>query len=311
MIRLTLQGRHGLTQENFEELRSLGYTISEQKDITVPFTEEQLMCEVLVQSRGFRHHSPEDFPNLKFVHGLSAGFDGQPVEELRAKGIPYCKSDGVFGVPIAEFAVMRILEHAKKARLIDSRQLHHTWIRDYSLIELTGKTALVIGTGDIGKETAKRLKAFDMKVIGFNKSLRNPGWFDEIHPTSELESFAAEAYAVVMTLPHDEKTHHLLGKSFFEKMDTEAIYVNISRGGVNDQEELLECLKTGHPGAAALDVFEVEPLPADHPFWNMHNVYISAHNTGDSDVNDEKSRKQVMHNLRAYLTDKQYWAEVK
>ena len=153
-----------------EKIAALGYEIIDHGAESEEFSKEEYECDVLVGLSPFLASSVDKFKNLKFFQATSAGYDTIPVEELREKGIIFCNARDVYSVPIAEFTLMRILEIYKKSAMYIKQQMNHEWKREFRLQELTDKKAAVLGTGSIGMQIAKRLKAFDAVTTGFNRS---------------------------------------------------------------------------------------------------------------------------------------------
>lgn len=128
--------------------------------------------------------------------------------------------------------------------------------------ELTNKTVFILGTGSIGQEIAKRLKAFDCKIVGFNRSETKPEHFDEINNISKFSELVPQADIIVSALPLDDSTHHLINADIISSLKEDAILVNVSRGAIVDTEALVTHIN--NIKGAILDVFEDEPLPETH-----------------------------------------------
>ena len=283
------------------EAQKLGYEVYCHEDEKVPLSYDELGCDVLVQLDVFSHNRPEDFRNLKFVQALMVGTDSQPIEKLKSMGVSYASLKGVFDKPIAEFIIMRILDIYKHVRTFEAQQKGHSWKKRFDLLELTGKKAALLGTGHIGKETAKRLKAFDAYVDGFSRSGKSADYFDNVYTVDELEERIGQYDIVVVALPLAENIYHLFNDRMFATMKDNSVYINIGRGAVQDETALYNALKSGKLLGAAVDVFENEPLDKDSPMWDMENFFFSPHNSFCGDKNNETTEKIVLDNLRAFI----------
>ena len=202
-----------------------------------------------------------------------------PLEQLKERGIEVFNARSVYGVPMAEYAICAVLDLYKKSRVFYENQKQHQWIKQRDVLELYGKSALIVGAGNIGTECAKRLGAFGVRVRGVDLYPREDGAYEEIAPLSDLESELARADVVILTLPLTEDTRRLFDREKLAAMKQGAILVNIARGAIVDLAALIEILESGRLGGAVLDVFEEEPLCEDSPLWSMDNVIVTPHNS--------------------------------
>lgn len=218
-------------------------------------------------------------PGLRLVHGVGAGVGQLVSAGLAGSDIRLANAVGVSAVSIAEFAVGRLLEAWKRLPAMAERQARHEWEPLYGR-ELAGRTAAVLGLGAIGSNIARRLRAFDMTVLGVRRSWA-PGAthpdVDEVHPTEALHEVLGRADAVLAAVPETPETIGMMDAAAFAAMRPGAFFANVGRGSLVDEPALVEALRSGQVGWAALDVFAVEPLPADSPLWDLPNVRVSAH----------------------------------
>lgn len=287
--------------EFLQKVEDLGYEIylhPTEKDL---YTKEELSCEVFASSSAFIRVAVDDFPNLKFVQGLAAGYDHFPLEDFKKRGIQFCNLRGVYGVPISEFVLAGLLNINKKTRIFEIQQQRKEFIRTPDLTELAGKKAAILGTGDIGTQTAKRLKAFDTKTIGFNRHPKAMEHFDEVYHIKEVRDFLPDCDFIILTLPISESTYHLADKDFFDFFKPESIFVNVGRGAVCDESALIGALRNKQISGAVLDVYEKEPLDIKSPLWEMDNVYVYPHTMSGSDNAFTKIKALLFHNLKAYM----------
>jgi phosphoglycerate dehydrogenase-like enzyme len=191
-------------------------------------------------------------------------------------------ASGIYSGPLAEFVLMGMLQHAKGLDLLRGDKATKTW-RQGTTGTLERKTLCVVGTGSIGRAIADRARPFGMHVVGVKRAIRedDAAWasFDELHATQNLPEALAGADFVALTLPGTPETERLLDRETIATIKPGAFFANVGRGTVVEEAALVEALRGGHLSGAALDVFEVEPLPEESPLWEMENVIISAHTT--------------------------------
>ncbi len=244
----------------------------------------------------FLHHAIEQFSNLKYIQLTSAGFDRVPMEYVQKHGIRICNARGVYSVPMAEFAISGVLALYKQQRFFFEKQKECVWEKHRGLLQLAGKTVLIVGCGSVGQACAKRFSAFDCTVLGADVVTDKKAYFDNIYPMSALYDALALADVVVLTLPLMPETAHLMNVQAFDAMKEGSVLVNIARGGVVDTQALVSAMQEKLSGAV-LDVFEEEPLGADSPLWAMENVIVTPHNSFVSDGNAQRLADVILKNL--------------
>ncbi len=233
--------------------------------------------------RGHVRDLTEVARKLRWVQGSMAGAG----EVARAAGlvgtdVVVTTASGIYSGPLAEFVLMGMLQHAKGLDLLRGDKATKTW-RQGTTGTLERKTLCVVGTGSIGRAIADRARPFGMHVVGVKRAIRedDAAWasFDELHATQNLPEALAGADFVALTLPGTPETERLLDRETIATIKPGAFFANVGRGTVVEEAALVEALRGGHLSGAALDVFEVEPLPEESPLWEMENVIISAHTT--------------------------------
>lgn len=299
-MKLLLTGAFRYTEEHLTALKSAGFEITfvqnELEKLSIDCSDfDAVVCNGL-----FLHNNVEDFKNLKAVQLTSAGYDRVPVSLFAKRGIALFNAKGVYNIPMAEWAVLKTLEIYKNSKFFHKNQEKAIWEKNRSLLELYGKTVLIIGVGNIGQECAKRFKAFGTKVIGADIFDSKCGFVDEFFYMDSLSTALKLCDVAVLCLPLTEKTEHLINKetlSFFKK---DAVLINISRGKVINEADLAEALNEGNLRGAALDVFEQEPLSPKSPLWDMDNVYLTPHNSFVSDAVSERLFNLISKNLTEF-----------
>lgn len=299
MTDLVLTGRFKYSPEQMDAIASLGYNILFHDDEKTPFTGEELNCEAMVSLEVLSHNNIDDFKRLKFIQALMVGTDKVPMEKLKEKGIKYCNSRGIFDIPIAEFVVMRLLEICKNMRVFEKQTTNRGWAKLFDIEEINGKNIAILGTGGIGVEVAKRLKAFGANVFGFNRSLKKAQYFDEIFNITQLKQKIGIFDAVIIAMPLTEETHHLFNEKMFGLMKDGSVIVNVGRGPIVCENALANALESGKLKAAAIDVFEKEPLSPESKLWSFENFYFSPHVSFSSVDNHRRLFELVYNNLKA------------
>jgi phosphoglycerate dehydrogenase-like enzyme len=236
-----------------------------------------------------------DFPEVwkhaqrvKWVHSLSAGVEKLLFPALIESPVPVTNAKGVFKRSLAEFAVLGMLYFYKRVRRMVDSQRTHKW-DDFRVGWLPGKVMGVVGYGEIGRECALLAKALGMKVYAARRKPQlseSDPIVDRVYSADQINDFLHEVDVLLLAAPLTEETHHMIGDTAFNAMRPSAIVINVGRGPVIDESALIRALESKKVAAAALDVFEVEPLPATSPLWDMENVLISPHCTDRTDDPD-------------------------
>ena len=296
-MNLLVTGAWRSAKEQISRLEQLGNQVVFMQNESDCLPVDPQWVEGMVCNGIFLHHSIDLFSNLRYIQLTSAGFDRVPMEEVNRRGITICNARGVYGIPMAEFAVAGVLQLYKQSRFFAQNQQNRSWIKHRGLLELWNKQVTIVGCGNIGQECAKRFAAFDCHVIGvdvFEAELPN---IEKMYHISHLMEVLPQSDVVVLTLPLTEQTYHLFSTETFGAMKPGAILVNIARGAVVDTEALTEALKT-QLGGAVLDVFEEEPLQEESPLWDMEQVLLSPHNSFVGDHNDQRLTAVIFQNLQ-------------
>lgn len=268
---------------NFEPLRELADVhVGADEDFLARYAPE---ADVILYS-GLIGGMP--FPQIwrhaekvKWVHSLSAGVEGALIPEFVNSPVPLTNARGVFAPSLAEFVLLGMLYFYKRVRRLVDNQRAHRW-DDFLVDWLRGKVMGVVGYGEIGRECARLAKAVGVKIYATRRNpekSHNDPILDRMFATSELHAMLAAVDVVVAAAPLTPETKHMLSKAEFAVMKPNAIVMNVGRGPVIDEAALTEALKEKRIAGAALDVYEVEPLPKDSALWDMENVLISPHCT--------------------------------
>ena len=302
MKTILLTGAFPYTTDQLAQLKSLGCTAvyMQQESDQIPCSPSEVngvVCNGL-----FLHHPITVFSSLEFIQLTSAGYDRIPMDAVSERGIKICNARGVYSIPMAEWAMARILEHFKHLQIFVDLQRERDWTKDRALREVSGSNAAIIGAGNIGQEVAKRLSAFGVSVDGYDIMLGERAFFDSVYHVDDLRSQISRYDIIILTAPHTPETHHMVNSELMGAMKKGAMLVNIARGGLVDTNAFVDVLKKRSDLFAALDVFEEEPLPPDHPLWQLSNAALSPHNSFVSDRNNERLFSVIFNNLKNYLS---------
>ena len=253
-------------------------------------------AEVLYAWNFPRHLLPRA-KRLRWVQNMGAGVERFLIPEL-PKGVALTRIAGIFGPWMAEYVLGWCLWHTQRTELFRAQQRESRW-RQVDPLRLHGAELCIVGLGDIGRTIARAARGVGMRVSGVSQSGRKAPGVDRVYRARDLGSPLASADFVVLTVPLTPATRGLIGARELASMKPSAWLINIGRGPLVDGEALLEALSEKRIGGAILDVFDEEPLPADHPLWKLENVVITPHISGPS--TPDEIGPIFDDNLRRYL----------
>lgn len=259
---------------------------------TVPYLEEAALHQVLKAS-----------PAIRWLHTSSAGVDHLLTPVFLERDIILTNSAGIYAIPIAEFVLALMLNHAHQ--LLSRQALHPqhlcSWdFQDFNCQELTDKTLLVIGAGGIGQAIGIRASAFGMHVWGVCRHPKPLPGFERVVGADEWHSLLSDADYIVIATPLTPETKGMINADVLRSMRRSAYLINIARGGVVDEATLVIALKENWIAGAALDTLSTEPLPPDNPFWSLSNVFITPHCSSVSSRNIHRILELFFDNLNRY-----------
>lgn len=227
--------------------------------------------------------------SLKVLSKFGVGVDNIDLEAATRRGIPVLNAFGANAKSVAEHAVTLMMATIKKSLLLDSSLRKGKWIKTQHLsMEVSGKTLGIVGLGQIGRCVVKMAKGLELTVHAYDPYL-DDSVFEEhgVIRQQTLDGLLESSDIVSMHCPLNEETAQMINDTSIGQMKQGAVVINTARGGVVDEAALERALLSGKVSAAGLDVFAVEPPPADHPFWNMDNVVVSPHvgtSTAEADI---------------------------
>lgn len=302
-MKLLVTSGLGLSEEQIQQLLDVADQGGQEASVLIrddrePLDDDALGADVVVGSGFLRKCSVDQLPNLRFVQFTSAGLDGLPLQELDSRGIRYASAQGVYTQPMTEWALLQILRIYKHSSWFDKNQVDHRWEKRRDLLELSGKTAVIIGYGSVGSSIGHLLTSLGVTVLGVSrtpKEVPSPGTHV---PLDRLDSVLPEADIVVLSIAHAPQTHHLMSKERLRRMKEGSVLLNLARGGILDTDALVEEVRAGKFRGVALDVFEEEPLPPNSPLWDLPGVINTPHISFASDRTGQRMFELVLHNIR-------------
>lgn len=247
-------------------------------------------------------------PSLRWVAGTAAGA-GQQVRTAGFTGeelarVRFTAARGVHAHQLAEWALLGLLAITKDVPRLVADRAERRW-EHRPVRELRGQRLLVVGLGEIGHEVARLARAFGMQVTGVRRHVEagaRDDLVDALVATDSIADVVGSCDAVVLALPGTPATGELFSRALIAGLPTHAIVVNVGRGTTVDEDALVDALRAGRLGGAALDVTAEEPPPADSPLWTLDNVLLSPHTAALSVHENERIVEQFIANLRRFLS---------
>ena len=254
-------------------------------------------------STGLAEYCLHPHSKLKWLQSWSAGVDSMPLDELNSRNIYLTSANGVHAYPISETIFALMLGLTRKIHTYVKNQQNKIWHHAHMGQEIHGKTIGIIGVGTIGKETAKIAKAFGMQVLGVRHSGIPAHNVDEMYTPNQLDLLLPKCDYVVVTLPLTKETNQWFGADQFKQMKASAFFINIGRGEIVVETDLIQALIEGTIAGAGLDVFETEPLSTESPLWEMENVIVTPHTSGSTEQYNQRVIENILiPNLKDYLS---------
>ena len=239
-------------------------------------------------------------PSLKWIHVAAVGVNAVLSPELQKSNIQLTNSRGVFDGAIAEYVTGLLLAYVKDLRSTFAAQQRSKW--NYrSTRRLAGQRAVVVGTGSIGRRIGSTLRKLDIDVTLVGRRAADDLEFGRISPSTELPLIVKGSDFLVLAAPLTHESRGMVGSAALKALGPDGYLVNVGRGPLIIEKDLLVALQSGALGGAALDVFDVEPLPVDSPLWTLPNVVVSPHMSGDYLGFEEDLMILFAHNLKRWI----------
>ena len=300
-MKILLQGR--LEDALRERLENI---IGDAHTYVIPSSREELAEEGKDADIFFGFCSEDIFPllpNLKWVQASSAGMDKHMYPAIRESDVILTNAAGLYGTHVADQAFALLLGLARGIHHSVRNQDKHQWGGARSpMIEIDGFKIGIVGLGGIGMQMAKRAKGFDMYIIAVDAYRTDkPDSVDELMPMDKLSDLMSRVDVVMIACPLTEETRGLINAENLSVMQPTAYFINVARGPIVKEADLIEILQAGKIAGAGLDVTEVEPLDKDSPLWDMENVIITPHSAGGSQHRMRRITEFFLDNLERYL----------
>ena len=258
------------------------------------------------------------FPSLKSVCTMSVGYDHIDVKAARRLGIPVCHVPSVQDQAVADHVLMlllasarRVIEGDKIVRSPDTKDMYP--FHQFMALPVTGTTIGIIGMGHIGMEVAKRMAGFEMKILYHNRKQKSKEEEELVGATyvASLNNLLQQSDFIVLLAPGYKENYHLMGQEQFSAMKENAVFINVSRGFLVDQDAMVDALKCNRIAHAGLDVTDPEPLPRDHPLLSLSNVTLSPHCGGAVLAVRQKQCHITIDNILASIQEKALVNQIK
>ena len=300
MRKLLITGAWRCTDAQVQALEQMGYAVTFWPDERQTVNLDTSVFEAVICGGLFLTTPIERFLALRCIQLTSAGLDRVPLDYCKSHGITVYNAGGVYSAPMAEFVLGGILQLYKESKFFIQNQADHRWEKHRGLRELGGQTACIIGTGSVGSAIARRLRAFDVHTVGVNRSGHPATDFDCTVAVEELDGGLPRADMVICAMPLTAETAGLFDSARLAKIKPGAVFVNVARGKVANQQALIAALQSGQLSGAVLDVFEEEPLPQDSPLWDMEQVILTPHNSFVGERNGQRLFRLICQNLESF-----------
>lgn len=268
---------------------------------------------------------PAQAPRLRWIQLHTAGVEHVLREPIvQAEDVEVTTTSGIHATPIAEYCLQMMLAFNYRLTAMLDYQRRAEWVPDPRKVfmprELRGQTLGIVGYGSIGRELARIADALGIRVLAIKRDVMHPADEDgyrelgtgdpegdiplRLYPPEAIGSMAKECDYLVVAAPMTDSSRHFIDGEVLKGMKKTAVLINIARGALVDEADLISALAAGRIGGAALDVFEEEPLPTTSPLWNMENVIITPHISGWTVRYHEKAAALFIDNLTRYLDNK-------
>jgi phosphoglycerate dehydrogenase-like enzyme len=244
----------------------------------------------------------DHFKSLKWIQLLTAGYDQIDLQYLNNRGILISYAKDVFSIQIAEDVFSKILFLNRRLDIFYEQQKNKEWSYHSLDHEIYGSIVGIIGAGSIGHEVAKRMKAFGATVLGYKKTPSKLPFYDTIYTETEgLKTLLSTSDIIVITIPLNQNTYHMIGTKELSLMKKNACLINVARGDIIDQDALIHALKTKQIRALGLDVTSPEPLPNTSPLWQLASLILTPHNASASPMMMKRIIFEVESSLECFL----------
>jgi len=240
------------------------------------------------------------FPKLKWIQMLSAGIEDLPLQEVCERGIAVTNVSGIHVAPMSEYVLMCMLHFEKDMERYRTLKQQKKYDRTKLVGELSGREALLYGTGTIGQAVARVLSFFQVRVFGVNTSGRPVDPFVETYSLKQAQQKIGTADYVISLLPSTSLTRGFFSRKTLQLMKEDGVFISLGRGDVVDENAVVAMIREGKLKGAAFDVFQKEPLPPDSPLWDCENLIVTPHMSAKSVYYIDRCIDIFIRNIQAY-----------
>lgn len=298
-VLFTFSVKDQLIEQLQTEFQEVKFTFSTMKDL-----DALRKAEIIVTyGEDISKETLDQAPALKWLMVASAGLEKMPLAEIGERNIFMTNVKGIHKIPMAESVMAHLLALKRSVPWIYSQQEKNEWSKRSGSSELFGSTAIVIGPGAIGSEIGRLLQAFGVQTIGCNRSGNHGPYMNAMIDFGQLSATLPIADVIISVLPSTHETRGLLTYDHFVSMKEQAIFMNFGRGDLIKEESLVKAMKERQIAYAVLDVFEIEPLDENHPFWNMEGVIVSPHVSSHSSEYVPRALEIFTHNMHQWVNE--------
>lgn len=295
-MKLLIAGNLCLSDEQKSKLSEVAeeiyYHKYENERVCFPEKYDFVVCNNL-----FVNNDISSFTSLKAIQLISAGIDENLKERADEQGVQIFNANGIYSIPMAEHTVMQILNIYRNEKQNIEHQKNRIWEKDRNIRELSGSKVCIVGYGNVGREIAKRLKAFGCYIEVVNRSRVECENVDRYYPITDIAAAVSDCDILIIAIAEAKETNNLINKDVLKKLKCGSVIVNVSRGSVLNEAELIYALMNNGI-SAALDVFSKEPLDKKSVLWELDNVYITPHSSFISDKNNERLFERIIENIK-------------
>ena len=279
--------------------------VSPEVNAVAAHTVEALMDEIANADVVFGRMPKEAFlraKNLKWVQSIGVGFETMLYPEMVESDVIVTNTAGAFDSAMAEHAIALMLSHTRSVVASDRLRKDRTYTRELPLSQVDGRRACVLGLGTIGRNIAIRLHALGLHVVAVDAQVtERPEGVDELATPDQSLDVISRVDFVLIALPLTDTTRGLVNAQWFDAMPDHAYLVNVARGPIVNESDLVDALKEGKIAGAGIDVFEVEPLPESSPLWDEPKAIITYHLGGRSSEGERNMKQIFCENLRRWV----------
>jgi phosphoglycerate dehydrogenase-like enzyme len=293
-----------------------------EAEIVIANNSEEAKREIATAEAAYGTVAPDVLRRATRLKWLQAPQAAPPAgyyyDELIVHPVVVTNLRGIFADRIPSHIMAYVLAFARGLHVYLREQLERNWGRENAVpvVHLPDSTALIVGVGSIGAETARLCALFGMSVIGIDpRETKTPEGMSELHPPDQLDRLLPLADFVILTMPHTPSTEGLFNSALFGMMKRSAYFINIGRGMTTKLDDLNLALRDGVIAGAGLDVYEIEPLPVDHPLWSAPNTLLTPHVAAQGPSLDSARTAVIIENARRFaagrpllnIVDKSQW----